>query len=186
MPTWLGALECARSSDAGLSWSVIVQDDADPLPGWQQHLERACLNSPQPALGLTHFGGYGERALAKGAPYAEGPYLIWGGATAFRRVFCDGLFEWASRVYAETGYPHDDVLACAYAKKRGALTAMTARAIFGQPVKASLLGHNTPIREPNTTIANHPGVPYKSIPRAAWTPRSISPKDELERLARLG
>lgn len=186
MPTWLEALECARETDAKLAWSVIVQDDAAPLRGWQQHLERACLSAPEPVLGLTHFGSYGRKALAHSSPYAVGPYLIWGGAVAYRRTFADGLLAWASKVYEDTGYVHDDVLACAYAMKRGCETAMTARAIFGQPVKRSLLGHNTPIREPATTIENTVGVPYRMRPPAVRVSRSINPKGELERLAALG
>ena len=184
MPTWLEALQCAREKDARDAWTVIVQDDAKPLRGWQQHLERACLNSPEPVLGLTHFGAYGERSMSAGAPYAVGKYLIWGGAVAYRRVFADGLLEWAWRIWDETGYPHDDVLACAYALKRGARTAMTSRAIFGQPVQRSLLNHNTAVRSPSLTIENAPGVPYsRRDPRSVSVSRSISPRGELERLA---
>ena len=39
---------------------------------------------------------------------------------------------------------------------------MTSRALFDQPVKQSLLGHNTKIREPKATIANSDGPDYDS------------------------
>ena len=187
MPTWLDALECAGQADTGYSWSVIVQDDALPLRGWAQHLERACLASPHPVLGLTHFGGYGLLPLEKGAPYAEGPYLLWGAAIAYHRALLPGLLTFATRVYETTGYVHDDVLAAAYAMRTNHHTAMTARAIFDQPVKRSLLGHNTPIRRPSSTIESHEGPEY-TVPkarRAVRVGRSINPRNELERLAAL-
>jgi hypothetical protein len=186
MPTWLAALSCAVERDGAddYDWSLIVQDDAYPLRGWQQHVERACTSSPEPVLGLTHFGAYGARPLADGCAYGVGPYLIWGGAVAYHRSFVTRLWAWADRVYSETGYPHDDVLACAFAMKIGRRTAMAARAIFDQPVQRSLLGHNTPIRRPATTIETA-GPAYNVKERSKNVSRSISPKGELERLAAL-
>jgi hypothetical protein len=182
MATWTSALECARDTDTG-GWSVIVQDDADPLRGWQQHLERACLNSPQPVLGLTHFGAYGRQALAKGAPYGEGLALIWGGAVAYRASLLPGLCAFARGLY-ESGEErrNDDRVAAAYALKTGHQTAMVARAIFGQPVQKSLIGHNTKVRSPATTIENCEGPPYRTIPRSARIPYN-SVRADLERLA---
>jgi hypothetical protein len=185
VPNWLGALACAAAEDK--DWALIVQDDAFPLRGWQQHLERACTNSPEPVLGLTHFGAYGAAPLAQGRPYAVGPYLIWGGAVAYHRAIVGPMLGWASRVYAETGYRHDDVLACAFAMKQGRQTAMAARAIFDQPVQRSLLGHNTPIRRPSTTIETEEfaHIPYSRRENTTRVSRSISPRGELERLAAL-
>jgi len=185
MPTWLRALWCARENDKDLSWSVVLSDDAFPLRGWQQHLERACLNSPAPVLGLTHFGSYGQRAVDRWAAYMTGPYLLWGGAIAFNRMFLEGLLPWVGVVYAKTKYPHDDVLTCAYAMKMGWRTANVAAAIFDQPVQQSLLGHNTPIRRPATTIRNTQDVNYRRQPSSVAVTRTCSPKGELERLAAL-
>lgn len=186
MVNWLDTLDCAahRDGDDGHSWSVVLSDDAEPLPGWQQHLERACLNSPSPILGLTHFGSYGAEALRRGLPYAVGSYLIWGGAIAYRTSIVRDLRRWASRLYAEIGYPHDDVLSCAFAMRMGWDVAMVTRAIFGQPVKKSLLGHNTQIRHPATTI-EMPGPSYGVRPSSMKVTRSISPRGELQRLAAL-
>jgi hypothetical protein len=185
MPTWLRALWCARENDRQQSWSVVLSDDAFPLRGWQQHLERACLSSPEPVLGLTHFGAYGERALLKGCAYMTGPYLLWGGAIAFNRMFLEGLLPWVGEVYAKTKYPHDDVLTCAFAMKMGWGTANVARAIFDQPVQQSLIGHNTPIRRPATTIVSCDGPSYRRQPSGVRVSRTCSPKGELERLAAL-
>lgn len=163
MSTWLEAVACAATESN--PWAVIVQDDADPLRGWQQHLERACTNSPQPVLGLTYFGQYGSKAAAKGAPFAEGRNLIWGGAVAYHHTFLQGLAEWAPRVVEQTDYPHDDRLVAAYAMKRGHRTALVSRAIFDQPVAQSLVGHNTRIRTPALTILNE-GPVWSSRPRS--------------------
>lgn len=176
MANWLRALGCAAENDTGYSWSVILSDDADPLPGWQQHLERACTHSPQPFLGLTHFGGYGEQALAKGAPYGVGQYLVWGGAIAYHRSVVRPLHEWATTVVERTGYEHDDCLIAAYALRRGVKCALAARAIFEQPVKKSLLGHNTPIRSPKTTIANSDGPAYAASPRWVNVHKQVWPE----------
>lgn len=181
MATWLKCLECAAANDTHLPWSVILSDDADPLRGWQQHLERACAFSPQPVLGLTHFGGYGAQALERGAPFGTGTALVWGGAIAYHRTFLDGLAKWAPRVQAETNYKHDDRLVCAYALKIGVKCALAARAIFGQPVKKSLLGHSSPIRSPSTTIENCDGPAWSTTPRSV--PISMARVPELEGLA---
>src|SRR5699024_9400245 len=90
----------------------------------------------------------------KGAAYGIGPNLVWGGAIAYRRDVLPEFTRWASAVAQRTGYPHDDTLVVAYALKMNMPTAMTARAIFDQPITRSLLGHYTPIRRPYTTIAD--------------------------------
>lgn len=182
-PNWLRAMQCAVKTDIS-TWSIVLSDDADPLPGWQQHLERACKHSPAPVLGLTHFGGYGEKPIAAGAPYGVGPYLLWGGAIAYHVNILRPLTVWAARIIREHNYPHDDCLVAAFMLKSRHQTAMCARAIFGQPVKASLLNHNTPIRSPKTTILDA-GPPWSSSPRSVRVSRGISPKNELERLAAL-
>lgn len=185
MPNWLGALDCAAERDQDYSWSVIVQDDADPFPGWQQHLERACTHSPMPFLSLTYFGAYGDKPLAKGAPYAVGDALAWGGAIAYHRSMVRPLERWARRIYEEDGYPHDDNLVAAFAKRKGLKMAMVARAIFNQPSAQeapSLVGHNTPVRTPAKTILDH-GPAWSATPRSIALSSSIGPKGTLEELA---
>jgi len=180
MQNWLSAARCAQKDNQ--EWAIILSDDAAPLQGWKEYLPLALKYSPEPFLGLTHFGGYGERAVDKGAAYCIGPYLIWGGACAIRRDQLDGLIEFAEFHHAR-GYKHDDVLICAYASSQGHQTAMAAHAIFGQPVKASLLNHNTPIRSPYSTIEDDSAnLNLYSKGLTKKTPRGISPKNELTRL----
>lgn len=160
MWNWLRAIRCAALHDTDKDWVVILSDDAQPLSGWKDHLDPALANSPEDVLGLTHFGGYGTGALRKGAAYGVGRYLVWGGAIAYRQSIVRDLAQFGHQVHAATGYPHDDGLVAIFQNRRGAQTAMTARAIFGQPVKQSLIGHNTPIRTPDTTIENSEGPAY--------------------------
>lgn len=185
MVTWLEALACAEASDQDIPWSVIVQDDVEPLPGWQQHLERACTYSPQPVLGLTHLGSYGRRALDRQAPYAVGKGLLWGAGIAYHRRFMAGLARWAPWAVEQTGYPHDDRLIAAYARVSGVETAMVARALFDLPRWPSLLGHPAQY-QPNTTIINCSGPPYHARPRSARVSGSSGTAEEFARLVELG
>lgn len=160
MWNWLQAVRCAALNDDDFDWSLILSDDAKPFPHTKKHLPLALANSPQDALGLTHFGGYGEGVLKKGAAYGVGAMVVWGGAMALRREIVKPLAQAAYRFHLATGYPHDDGLVSLFMAHHQMSTAMTARALFDQPVKQSLLGHNTPIREPNATIENSEGPEY--------------------------
>jgi len=173
VPTWLEALDCAAAIDE--EWSVVIQDDALPLTGWQRELPAAAHHSPAPALGLTHFGSYGAKALAKNRPYAVGPNLIWGGAVAYHRSLLPALASWSRRQWDTTGFEHDDVLVPAYLMQLGLTTALAARALFDQPVQQSLLGHNTLIRRPSTTIVNTPHLAWSTRPGTLRVSRTVWP-----------
>lgn len=166
MVTWLEAMQCAVDSDDGYTWSFVMQDDALPLRGWQQHLERACTYSPTPIIGLSHFGGYGSQALSKGVPYGVGNNLAWGAAIGYHYSILEDLTQWSRGIYEATGYPNDDRLVGSYAMMKGFGISLAARAIFDQPVEASLLGHHSKIRRPATTIENSDGPEWSSIPRS--------------------
>ncbi len=183
MQNWLGAVDCALANDTD-QWSTILSDDAYPLHNWQDHLTRATASSPEPLLGLTHFGGWGKEPLSKGHPYAVGPYLVWGGAISYHRVVLAEIATWGRAVATRMNYAHDDCLAAAASMRLNRRCAMTTRALFGQPVKRSMLGHNTPIRAAPSTILDA-GPPWSSSPRSVRVSRGISPKNELERLAAL-
>ena len=181
MANWLTAVACVMRSEPQ-PWEVILSDDADPAsPTWVEEMRSACEHAPARVLGLTHFGGFGERTLAKGTPYAVGRYWVWGGAIAYRRDFFEEMARWAMPVAQRTGYKHDDALVEAFALRNDEPTALAARAIFDQPVKTSLLGHNTPIRSPNTTIRDA-GPPWDHEPRSTRMSRQID--DEIRMMAR--
>ena len=186
MVNWLSTVECAVETDVDQRWSVITQDDALPLPGWQEHLEQATWYSPAPVLGLSYFGSITESAARRGFPYLVGPHLIWGAAVAYERSFLVGLLEWAKWVYGETKYTHDDRLISAYAQKIGKQTALVTRAIFDQPVQESLVGHGGAgsVRRPSLTIES-PGPAYSVLPRFVRR-SSGGAKDQRDWLATYG
>lgn len=160
MWNWLRALRCAALNDGAYDWSLTLSDDAQPMAGTLDQLPLALANSPQDALGLTHFGGYGEGVLKKGAAYGVGAMVVWGGAIALHSSITTDLLRASLTFHHATGYQHDDGMVSLFQASRGKSTAMVARALFDQPVKDSLLGHNTPIRRPNTTILNASGPDY--------------------------
>lgn len=177
--------ETAEQRDRGEAvqpWHFIVQDDAEPsvpAPEWVDHLRSACDNAPTRVLGLTYFGQYGVRSVEKGAAYVVGKSLIWGCAVAYRDDFMQEFGPWAIPVMQRTGYPHDDRMVGAFALRNGEDTGLTARAIFDQPVKRSLVGHNTPIRRPALTLRDE-GPPWSStVPPT----RRSSSSAELERIS---
>ncbi len=188
MWNWLTAITCAATKDVDQHWSVVLSDDALPLPDWQTAIDEALMYSPEPFLGLTYFGGFTQTAINKGVPYIIGPHTLWGGGIAYRRSVVEGLAQWARYIYDETGYQHDDRLVSAYAQKIGRYTALVTRAIFDQPVQESLLGHGGRDRRPTVTIAT-PGraqmIRWASIPRSVVR-KSGGAKDQRDWLTTYG
>lgn len=185
MPTWLAAIDCACETDTELSWSLIVQDDSEPFPGWQQHVERACTYSPRPILSLSHLAGSGLSAIEQGYPYVEGDFMLWGMAVAYHRSIRQGLAQWARSVYEKTGYPHDDATVMAYAYKIGQKTAITSRAIFDhRELKSMVRKGQHPYKHPKATIESQSGPPYGLKPSVAKDSRA-SMSQEVKELARL-
>lgn len=191
MWNWTRALVCALNTDPSEQpWAYVVSDDAEPAtpadhsPSWVEELREASAHAPDtaPFLGLTHFGGFGRRALDAGAAYGVGDNLVWGGGIAYRREELAEFLRWATAVAQRLNYPHDDTLVTAYAMRTGQTTALAARAIFDQPVTTSLLGHNTPIRRPYATIADAP------TPEQEWSAQTThkvrrAPDAETRRIA---
>lgn len=186
MANWLDAAQCALDDAHQPLWSLIIQDDAVPGPGWQRSIEEACWFSPAPVLGMSYFGKITEGAFKKNVPYMVGPHLIWGAAVAYKRDFLEGLVPWARWVYETTEYQHDDRLISAYANKIGVDTALTVRAIFDQPVEQSTVGHSGGgERRPGITIWGNSGAPYSARPRVHRT-RAGAAGDQRDWLRTLG
>lgn len=155
METWLLALGCAVKNDDPDEWTVMLEDDAEPLPTTKEELPVACAHSPSPILGLTYFGGFGSEALRRHVAYLVGPNLIWGGAIAYHHSVVRPLYTWAMQVAALSIADSHDVLVCEYSRRLKLDTALTARAVFDQPVNHSMLGHNGKYRRPTLTINHH-------------------------------
>ncbi|AWN07822.1 glucosyltransferase [Microbacterium phage Hendrix] len=179
MPNWLEALACAVKD--GNRWSLLMQDDADPVHQHPQQLkdllDEALWYSPSPVLCLSHVGNVTQGALKNRVPYVTGPHLIWGAAVAVRQDYLEGLVEWAHGVYGRFGYPHDDVMMSAYANKLGLDTACTTVALFDQTAESSLLGHHEgSFRRPRVGIWNTRVIPFSSVPRSVRKATCGAPK----------
>lgn len=172
MWNWLKMLvDAAKETETG--WAVLLNDDVVPAANdWVEHLQSALDNSPTRLLGMTHFGAVGQRAADRGAPYGVGKYAVCGAAVAIRADLIRPLARWLIAVHQRTGYPHDDVLTCAYMNRIGEKTAMTSRALFGLDGGKSLLGHNPPINYPYLTIADD-GPDWTDEPNHVPITRSV-------------
>jgi hypothetical protein len=138
MRNWLTVLTCAQARPQ--PWTVILQDDAELLPGWQRHLPLALAYSPRALLGLTCFGGYGKAAADAGYAYAVGRNLVWGTAHAIRTELVQALEDFSRYCLTlDPAYPHDDNLIALFGREAG--TALAARALFGHLSVPSLVGH---------------------------------------------
>lgn len=171
MAPWSEVLRHAVND--GTDWTLVLQDDADPLDHWQDHVEAALRHSPVPVLALTHFGSYGVKAARAGYAYAAGRNLIWGAAVAIRADVVAVLPAFIDRVFAiDPSYPHDDNLLGVWADQAGVKTGFTSRAIFDHADTPSLLGHHglRDNRRPHLTTRD-PG-PWWSTP--GYASRSLT------------
>ena len=162
---YASALKCALNDTH--EWSVIVSDDAIPLPLWTKHLEAALTYAPEDIVGLTHFGGYGLAMAAKGVPYGVSANALWGGAGAYRHNVLQPLLNLV-QFGLNIGWNHkgDDGAVIAFNLLRDGKTAMCTRAIFDQPILKSTLGHGGNKRFPRLTIKDS-GPWWGANPRSA-------------------
>jgi hypothetical protein len=163
MSNWRGAVDCAAGDST--DWSLIMSDDAEPLPGWDRHMPRALGFSPRPMLGVIHFGGFGRTAAEHGYAYCVGTGMVWGGGIAYRTGILGDLAEYTRRFLdIDPTFPHDDVIAGLFADRYHGKPAMTARALFDHIPARSLVGHpshETELRRPGLTI-RETGPPWST------------------------
>jgi len=186
MRNWLTVLDCAIGTT--VPWTVILQDDAELLPGWQRHLPRALAWSPRKLLALTYFGGYGKTVAEAGYAYGVGRHLVWGTAHATRTELLPALRTFADHCLTlMPDYPHDDNILALFGQRDG--TALCARAIFGHMPGPSLVGHGavsakTTHRYPALTITGK-GPPWST---PGWLPiqTTLSPPVTRLLIDRLG
>lgn len=178
---YANALRCALNDDH--EWSLIVSDDAIPLPQWQIHLTAALSYAPSDIVGLTHFGSYGKTLAQKGYPYGTSENAMWGGAGAYRHTVLAPLLELVE-FGLSIGWNHkgDDGCVIALNRLRGTQTAMCTRAIFDQPLLKSTLGHGGNRRFPQLTIKDS-GPWWGANPRSKRMSMRINPPDVEQLLA---
>lgn len=135
--TLLECLRCAAESGSDQPWVIVCQDDAEPLPGWKQHVVDACQYSPEPVLGLS-FVGRRSLKVSREVAYRAGKYTLKGGAFAIRRDLLPGLIAWSTPLEQVDGYTNDDVVLGAYSRWVGSATACVTHSIFRQRLVSTL------------------------------------------------
>jgi hypothetical protein len=134
-------ISCMAAENHLWTWQLGLSDDAVPIRGWQQHIERACTNSPRPLLGLTYTGKYpGLRAYERGYPYAVGRNVLKGTGIAYHHSILIELADFVARA-SQTSYLHDDQVVNTFAHHRNQEPAVCTRAIFDVADVKSLVGH---------------------------------------------
>lgn len=179
-------MTCAKSD--GTAWSLMLHDDAYPLPGWSIHLPLALRYSPAEILACLHLAGVGAEAARKGYAYGLGYRNVWGAAMAYRSHLLQPILDFydlALQILPEYGV--EDWLVRAWSDWKRIPTAFTSRAIFdhGPPnqIPRSLLGHAGAARKPDLTIME-PG-PRWSTPGAARSSGTAVLPELMERLREL-
>jgi hypothetical protein len=149
-------LACLKHGEQyGADWVVVLQDDADPVEGWLDHLPPVLEQSPEPVLGLTYFGYQYSTPKKPETQYFRGQYVLQGGAFAVHRSLLDaGMTRWMEPLWEEDRFFDDDVVLAAFSRWVGSQTACVTHALFLQPVKSSL--RNRPLKRPlaQRTIAD--------------------------------
>jgi hypothetical protein len=183
-------LDCVRHGFEQMrfedEWLVILQDDADPIEGWAEHLRAALNGSPQPVLGLSYYG-YSYRKPAAGVAYVQGEFVLQGGAWAINRSLLEqGFLEWATPLWEVDKYFNDDVVLAAFAWWKGYQSACVTHAIFRQELPTSLKRHPRTHPVPPETIADwnierwakdsvidanydHFELPFRSLLKYRWS-----------------
>jgi hypothetical protein len=161
-------IKCASQTDD--PWVLVVQDDARPIKGWEEHLRFVMETAPTDVVSLSHFSKYGEVLAKKGSAYGIGAHTVWGQAVLYRQEFLPGYLELVERVYALDPVRFkkwDDGLVGVYNLLHGTQSSLTARALFEHQDWKSTVG-NVPgkWRHAALTIADD-GPAYN-------TPSSIS------------
>lgn len=162
-------------------WQAVVQDDQFALPGWEEHLELACANSPRPVLGFSWIGTQRRVGVESGRPFIVGKYLLQGCAIAFHRTCFPSLSEFTEQALA-VGYNHDDMVVNTWANyRRQIYPAITSRCIFANITTKSLLGHHT-YEAGIYDITNSDGPDWTARPRNALLSIHANKSEEIKLL----
>lgn len=162
-------------------WSLVLQDDAEPYPGWEDALREIMRTATWPFVSLGHFSKYGVKPRERGFPYVEGVNVTWGQALLYRG---DVLKEYLDIVEAaweitESGefnfQKWDDGLIAVYSLINGTTSAFTSRALIEHADWESTLGHVPGRwRRAESTLLDE-GPPWDAVPSAGRGGPSVSP-----------
>jgi hypothetical protein len=168
----LGIVRCmvSESLDTSRGWSLVVQDDARPLDGWEDHLPEVCWNAPAPFVSLGHFSNFGQRLVERGIPFGLGANVVWGQAVLYRHDVVRSyarLVEDVAEMDFERYRKWDDGLPSVHSLLHGTKSCFTARALFEHQDWDSTMGHvKGQWRHARATIGNTPlGPRWGGVPR---------------------
>lgn len=141
-------------------WSVVLQDDALPIPNFRHHLTEALIHAPATAIGL-YVGTCRPRGIQvidaieeaekEGSAWLEADTLLWGVGVALPTAQIPELIEWCSR--AELPY---DARIGAWFKRRGLPVRYTWPSLVDHRDAPSVIP-NRP--RPCERVAHRVGVP---------------------------
>jgi hypothetical protein len=145
---WMTMIQCMIDTDTE-SWSYAVQDDLLAYPATWTEIPRAVEHSPSRMLGLVVVGSSQRRFFERGFPYTRGHFCVFGPAVAYHRDLLEPMLAFAREILdEEPGFPHDDMLACAYMKHIDEAPAIVTRSLFFPMPLKSVVGH-APARPPS-------------------------------------
>lgn len=161
--TMIQCLKFAWNSTFYTDWIVVLQDDAEPVPGWLNYLPQVLDKSPQPVLGLSYFGYRYSIPKSPDTGFLVGTYLLQGGAFAIHNsLLARGLIDWLEPLIYQDGFIDDDVALAAFSRWCGRSTACVTYALFQQRLNTMMRGHPRTRPIAQRTIIDLKGESYPS------------------------
>ena len=158
--------------DSGDEYMLVVQDDAIPLRGWQDHLEQVIEVATMYPVSLCHFQKRGKELWERGYSFGYSASSLWGQAVLYNREFATAYAQTVQDVWTidPIGFQKsDDGVVVVHNLVTGNNSSFTTRALFDHAEGHSTLGHISKGRRPVATIENTPG-PWTSEARRHAVP----------------
>lgn len=145
--------------NSGEEHTLVVQDDAIPLEGWEDHLPAIVDTAPTMPVSLCHFRKRGRKLWDRGINYGVSASCLWGQAVLYSREFALAYWETLEdlwRIDPINWQKSDDGVIVVHNLLTGNKSAFTTRALFSHAEGHSTLGHMSKGRQPLCTIETDP------------------------------
>lgn len=145
---------------SGEDYTLVVQDDAIPLEGWEDHLEQVMSVASRFPLSLCHFQKRGLKLWDRGICFGYATNCAWGQAIVYSRRFATDYLHTLrdlATIDPITWQRSDDGILVVHNLLTGNKSSFTTRALFDHADGHSTLGHLSKGRNPVATIETHPG-----------------------------
>lgn len=169
---------------SGEEFTLVVQDDAPPLEGWEDHLEQVMKVATRFPLSLCHFRKRGREMWNRGISFGYATNCVWGQAVVYSREFALGYVETLRDLMVVdpiSWQTSDDGVIVVQNLLTGNKSSFTTRALFTHEEGHSLLGHLVKGRYPFATIETHPEGEWTEESR----PHSLPITDNMKRTAEM-